>query len=241
MRVVRDTAAALLADAPGLLMPVTARAHRTLLSSIARGAAALRDVERGLKFPVIVRPVDSQGGRDLAKVDEAPSLRASLDGVDSTDFFVAPFVDYRSADGQFRKLRVALVDGEPFAVHMGVSDHWMIHYINAHMDESAQKRADEQRFFETFDAGFAQRHGAALALVNERLGLDYVTMDCAEMPDGRLLMFEVDNAAIVHALDDPQLYPYKGPAMRRIFEAFRAMVQERTRTRPAAQPDTRSQ
>jgi hypothetical protein len=241
MRVVRDTAAALLADASGLLMPVTARAHRTLLGSIANGAARLRDVARGLQFPVIVRPVDSQAGKDLAKVDDAASLRAYLDGVGGSDFFVAPFVDYRSADGQFRKLRVALVDGQPFAVHMGVSHHWMIHYINAHMDESAAKRLDEQRFFETFDAGFAQRHRGALSMLNERLGLDYVTMDCAEMPDGRLLIFEVDNAAIVHGLDDPQLYPYKVPAMRRIFEAFRAMLQRRTRVAATSYHDPRSQ
>jgi glutathione synthase/RimK-type ligase-like ATP-grasp enzyme len=235
VRTVRDTAARLLADVPGLVMPVTARAHRTLLESIARGAATLREVARNLQFPVIVRPVDSQGGKDLAKVDDVAQLRAYLDRVAVGDFFVAPFVDYRSPDGQFRKLRIALIDGEPFAVHMGVSDHWMIHYINAHMDESAAKRADEQRFFETFADDFAQRHRDALRAVHERLGLDYVTMDCAETRDGQLLVFEVDNAALVHGLDDPAIYPYKVPTMRRVFDAFRAMLDGRIRA-PAGSP-----
>ena len=31
-------------------------------------------------------------------------------------------------------------------------------------------------------------------------------------------------AAIVHAMDPPDLYPYKPPQMRRVFEAFEAML-----------------
>jgi hypothetical protein len=105
----------------------------------------------------------------------------------------------------------------------------MIHYVNAAMDESADKRADEERFFATFDQDFAAKHTQSLAAVNDRLGLDYVSIDCAEAPDGRLVIFEVDNAAIVHAFDDPQLYPYKLPAMQKVFDAFRAMLSARAR------------
>jgi hypothetical protein len=44
------------------------------------------------------------------------------------------------------------------------------------------------------------------------------------MPDGSLLIFEIDNAAIVHALDDPDDFPYKRPQMRKVFAAFRDML-----------------
>ena len=119
-----------------------------------------------------------------------------------------------------------LVEGRPFAGHMGISSHWMIHYINAKMDESAEKRAEEERFFANFDE-FAARHALALATICERVDLDYFSIDCAELPDGRLLVFEVDNAGIVHDFDDPKMFPYKSPAMRKVFDAFRAMLAAR--------------
>ena len=83
-------------------------------------------------------------------------------------FFVSPFVDYRSADGLFRKYRIAFIDGEPYACHMAIADQWMIYYLNAGMRESAAKRAEEARFMRDFDVDFARRHEAALADIAER-------------------------------------------------------------------------
>ena len=45
--------------------------------------------------------------------------------------------------------------------HMGISSHWMIHYVNAKMDESAEKRAEEERFFATFDRVRCEAHACA--------------------------------------------------------------------------------
>jgi len=232
-RTLRDRAAALLAPEASILMPATVRVPRSTLQAIGRRAAFLRDVAGVGQFPIIARPVDSQGGKDLARIDNADGLADYLARVASLEFFIARFVDYRSADGQFRKDRVVLVDGQPFASHRGISDHWLVHYISARMDLSPEKRRDEETWFATFDRDYAARHRAAFAAIRERLGLDYLTIDCADAPDGRLLVFEVDNAALVHDLDDPVLYPYKRPAMRRVFGAFRAMLFGRAGIAPA--------
>ncbi len=53
------------------------------------------------------------------------------------EFFISRFIDYSGKDGLFRKFRVALIDGKPYACHMGVSSNWMIHYVNAGMYEDA--------------------------------------------------------------------------------------------------------
>lgn len=82
----------------------------------------------------------------------------------------------------------------------------------------------------TFDFGFARRHATALAGLAERIGLDYFTIDCAENKRGDLLIFEADNTAVVHNMDSPELYPYKPPQMRKIFEAFSAMLVDRARS-----------
>ncbi len=71
-----------------------------------------------------------------------------------------------------------------------------------------------------FDGGFAMRHRLALAAMAERVGLDYFTVDCAENKAGELLIFEADNTAVVHNMDSPDLFPYKAPQMRKIFDAF---------------------
>jgi hypothetical protein len=81
----------------------------------------------------------------------------------------------------------------------------------------------------TFDSAFAVRHQRALAAMIDRVGLDFFTVDCAENKDGELLIFEADNTAVVHNMDSPQLYPYKAPQMRVIFEAFAAMLYRRAR------------
>ena len=75
----------------------------------------------------------------------------------------------------------------------------------------------------SFDA-FAGRHAAAFEALSRTMGLDYFAIDCAEAPDGRLLIFEADTAMIVHDMDPPDLYPYKGPAMASLFAAFQALI-----------------
>jgi hypothetical protein len=112
---------------------------------------------------------------------------------------------------------------------MAIAGRWDIWYLNAGMSDNAAKRLEEETFMRTFDIGFARRHGTALAGMADRIGLDYFTIDCAENRDGDLLIFEADNTAVVHNMDSPEVYPYKPPQMRRIFEAFAAMLHGRAR------------
>lgn len=230
-RVGRDTAAHLLQGLPGLLMPPTLRATRSELALAADGGLP-EDL-----YPLIVRPADSHAGHDLNKVENADALSACLAAVPGETFFVSPFVDYRSPDGLFRKYRVVLIAGQPYAVHMAVSDHWMIHYLNAGMADSAAKRAEEAAFMAGFDQGFASRHAAALTTIHQTMGLDYLGIDCAETPDGDLLVFEVDPAMVVHATDPVEVYPYKQACMQKLFAAFRAMLLSAASRAPDQPPD----
>ena len=215
----RRTASALLDRIPGLLIPPTVPLSRGALEAIADGTATLAESFDGGCFPIILRPVGSHAGRDLAKIDDAAGIAAYLATVADSDFYLAPFIDYRGSDGLFRKYRVALIAGRPFACHMAISSHWMIHYVNAGMYEDAAKRAEERAFMEHFD-GFAGRHAAALEAIYRRSGLDYVCVDCAETPSGELLIFEIDHAMVVHAMDTEALFPYKQVHMLKVKQAF---------------------
>jgi len=174
-----------------------------------------------------VRPRGSHAGVGLAKVDDAAALKHYLDGREEQEFFVSRFVDYASEDGQFRKYRVVFVDGRPYACHMAIADRWDIWYLNADMSGSIAKRLEEETFMRAFDFGFGRRHQTTLTDVAKRVGLDYFIVDCAETKDGSLLIFEADNTAVVHNMDSPAVFPYKPPQMRKIFEAFAAMLEQR--------------
>jgi hypothetical protein len=219
----------LLEGAPGIVMPKTVRVDRATMTGIGAGTTPLDQVRPGEMFPIIARPIGSHAGHGLAKLDSAAAIGAYLAAQPEADFTVSRFVDYRSPDGLFRKYRVAMIAGRPFPSHMAISNEWMVHYLNAGMAENAERRAEEARFMTDFDADFAHRHAAAFRGFDERAGLEYFAIDCGETPDGKLLVFEADTAMIVHSMDPPDLFPYKPPAMGRLFAAFHALLVGPTR------------
>ncbi len=223
----RDRAPTQLGDCAALDAPPTLRLSRDHLAALAASDLPLGDFLPGRDFPIILRPVDSHAGAGLEKLDRRADIAGYLARNNGAVFYLSPFVDYSGPDGRFRKLRVAMVDGRPFIVHMAISERWMVHYLNAGMAEDVAKRAEEAQMMATFDQGFAARHAGAFAAIQAAFGLDYFAIDCAEDRQGRLLLFEADTAMIVHDMDPPDLYPYKTPAMRKLFAAFQAMIAAR--------------
>jgi len=220
----RDGLSAALRGLPGVEMPVAVRTDLSTLNAIAAGTQAIDSLLPDGGFPIIVRPLGSHAGTNLQKIDTPAALGQYLLEVEGPQFYVSRFVDYRGADGLFRKYRIVLIEGKPYICHYAISQNWMIHYLNAGMTESAEKRAEEAAEMARFDQGFAMRHQAALQAIDQRMGLPYLGIDCAEMPNGDLLIFEADNAMIVHSMDPEDMFPYKAPAMRKVFKAFRELL-----------------
>ena len=212
LELARDRLYRRLEGALGIVIPPTLRLSRAELEAGALG------------LPMILRPVGSHAGKALERIDTAEAQAAYLAAEPAERLYASPFVDYAGADGLFRKYRIAIFDGRPYLCHMAVSGHWMVHYLNAGMAEDAAKRAEEQAAMEGFDDGFGRRHAAAFAALHQRLGLGYFAIDCAETPDGGLLIFEADVAMIVHDLDPADLYPYKKTQMNKVFDAFEALL-----------------
>ena len=221
----RDGVCGALRGLPGIEMPISVRAWRGTLNAVASGELRIETLLADGGFPIIVRPLGSHTGANLERIATPAALAKYLAAVDGTQFYVSRFVDYRSADGLFRKYRVALIDGRPYICHYAISQRWMIHYQNAGMTKSVEKRAEEAACMASFDQQFGLRHLAALQAIQQRLGLPYLGVDCAEMPSGELLIFEVDNAMIVHAMDPEDMFPYKVPTMRKVFSAFRELLE----------------
>jgi glutathione synthase/RimK-type ligase-like ATP-grasp enzyme len=222
-RLSRDSVSAMLQNLPGIAIPLTVQINRDEFSRL--NEQSLAYVLTDGKFPIIARPLDSHAGHGLEKIDSVEQIAAYLQKRAESTFAISRFVDYRDADGWYRKYRVVLVDGQAYAGHMAISEHWMIHYLNAQMSESQQKRDEEARFMQEFDGAFSRRHAEALGAMHRAAGLDYLVIDCAEAPDGRLLVFEIDSAAVIHAMDSERLFPYKRAQAKRVFAAFQSLLQ----------------
>ena len=229
----RDALSRLLTAAPDILSPTAVAVTRAELERHLSDSTAVRgfDTGQGL-YPCLIRPYGSHAGTGLVRATTPAELAAYLRQSFAPAFFLTAYHDYSSADGLFRKFRVAFIDRQPFLCHMAVSSHWMVHYLNAGMEDSAEKRAEEAHAMAIFESGFAHRHKAAFATLHDRLGFDYYSIDCAETRDGRLLVFEADTAAIIHAMDPVDLFPYKLPQMHRVFDAFGAMLRQHTGSGP---------
>jgi hypothetical protein len=221
----RDGVAARFAGHPHVLCPVVARVGRPQLEAVARGEAGPETLADGLDWPLIARPMGTHAGIGMEKLGAPQELAAYLDARPEAEFFVTAFVDYAGPDGLYRKLRIVFIQGAPFISHMAVSQRWMVHYLNADMAASEANRAEEAQMMAGFDEGFAARHAEAVKALCEAYPFDYFGIDCAEAPDGRLLVFEADVALIVHNMDPEEVYPYKKPAMRKLFAAFVAALE----------------
>jgi len=217
----RDQVWQKLAPVAGLSMPINTRESRLALEN-----------QPSLTYPMIIRPVGSHAGLGLERIDQPGALKTYLAGQTSNSFFLAPFIDYRSADKQYRKYRIVFINGEPFLCHMAISSAWMVHYLNAGMAENAAKRREEAQVMADFKENFCVRHGKAFAGLVQAINLDYFGIDCAETAEGQLLIFEVANAMVVHAMDPAAIYPYKAANMQAAFHAFQALLFDR------AQPET---
>jgi hypothetical protein len=233
-RLTRDGIASLFSNSATICAPPVKRMPVSDLLRLSRGEDSIDVLLPGAAFPILVRPVGSHCGKNLDKVESPQALAGYLAGHegDGDDFFLASFTDFCGSDGLFRKYRVVLIDRAPYFCHMAPSEQWKIHYINVGMAEDAAKRAEEARAMETFDKDFARRHSAAFTELCERIGLDYFGIDCAELPDGRLLLFEAETAMVIHAMDSPTLYPYKQGQMAKVFAAFRALIDRAAQRTP---------
>ena len=226
-RLTRDGVSGMLANEPSILSPVTYRVSHADLLAVATCAKQLDDCAPGLAYPLVVRPISTHAGNGMERITGSTELAAFLKAQPAPELYVAPFIDFRGSDGYYNKQRIVFIDGKAFASHMALSDHWIVHYLSAGMEQSAAKRAVEQAWMENFDQDFALRHKESFAALCRHIPLDYFGIDCAELPDGRLLVFELDVAMVVHDMDDPIVYPYKQAAMRKLFDGFVDAVRQR--------------
>lgn len=215
-RVARDLAPEIFAGIEGLVVPRTAR-----VAAAPDTAAAVRAAmaEGGLTFPLISRPAGTHTGEGMLLLEKEEDL-AQLPA--STDLFLTEFVDYRDADGLYRKTRLLVIGGRVMPEHWATADHWNIHHRNsrAWMGAHPEDQARERDYLENFEKRIGLPRLVALGEMADRLGLDYFGVDAALLPDDRLLVFEANPSMRAMFAEAKEGFDYLLPNLGRISAAF---------------------
>ena len=188
-------------------------------------------------FPAIIRPLGSHAGHGLRRIADAAELAAYYAAHRSVPFFtVAPFVDYRSADGLWRKYRVIFVDGVAYPLHLAIHHDWAVWYYNAQMRACPAKQVEEWRFLGNMTGFLPERAVDALRRLAASVELDYFGLDCAVMADGRLLVFEIETGMIVHDRSAERPSTTDEDPCRRIRRAVERLIDRRAGRAPEPDP-----
>ena len=201
---------------PGVIMPQTQR----LNISSRRQVVELLERASG---PVLLRKAGEHNGRNtvllnsLADIEETDRL--PLDG---SAYYLTDFVDFRSADGLYRKYRLVVIGGEVFLRHMIAGRNWMVHAESRLADYASEEAAA----LAGFDRDIKPRIAETCAAIAETLGLDYFGVDCALMDNSQLLIFEANANMNVLVNSEPRPNMFEKPVAR-IIQALSSMLATR--------------
>jgi hypothetical protein len=179
----RDQVAELLEGIDGLIVPRTVR-----FGPDQREEAAARMADAGA---VILRRTGTHGGKIIGLFD---SFDAALEAAETAaDHIATEFVDFRSADGLYRKLRVFFIGRHRILRHLLISDSWSVHGSDRadFMVPRPQLIAEERALFES-GRPFPAEVSAVFDGVRQRMPLDFFGLDFALTSDARVVLFEAN-------------------------------------------------
>ncbi|MEL6854810.1 MAG: hypothetical protein AAFO83_06835, partial [Cyanobacteria bacterium J06607_13] len=92
--------------------------------------------------------------------------------------------------------------------------------------KSVLQLASTQTFLNTTADYLGEENIARLYRIRDLVQLDFFGIDFTVLSDNRLFIFEL-NAAMRHNFDHAKNFPYTEPHLRRVSDAFAAMVKAR--------------
>ncbi|HVL29275.1 MAG TPA: hypothetical protein VM326_00985, partial [Sphingomicrobium sp.] len=172
---------------PGLKVPKVARLPG------GKPKVAARSIERlGMSFPLIVRRTGTHTGKSVCLVDSEETLRPAI--ASPGDYFATEFIDFRSADGLFRKYRVFFIGDQVLFRHMIVFDRWNVHGGSRvpFMVDRPELIAEEQRLLTQSDGPFPPEYQSVFAEIRSRIPLGFFGLDFGVAGSGEPVLFEAN-------------------------------------------------
>ncbi len=201
-----------------------------MITPAARRASPHELTELSLDEPLIARPTGDHGGKHIALLRNDLDKHVFLSAHSEDQLVLAPFHDFQSPDGYWRKYRLIFIDRKVYPYHLAIGEKWLVHYWRAEMARADWKKREEERFLANWRLVFGELAANAVEEAARRLDLDYCGMDCALTNDGRVLLFEANACMLIHLDEPPAAFPYKHRYVPIIRDAFSRAVLSRSRT-----------
>jgi hypothetical protein len=140
---------------------------------------------------VILRQAGTHGGTIIGLFE---SFAEALEAAEPGRVHIATeFVDFRSADGLYRKFRVFFIGRHRILRHMLISQSWSVHGADRadFMAPRPSLIAEERAIFESVRP-FPPEVTAVFDAVRQRMPLDFFGLDFGLGLDGRVVLFEAN-------------------------------------------------
>jgi len=217
----RESNSRRLGSIPDVRTPRTATFPRDFLVG---GDVAAAIEQRGFSFPLLLRSPGFHTGLHFVRVETPQELSAALPNLPGDTLSVIEFLDARSADGEIRKYRVMIIDGQFYPAHAAISKDWKVHYFSAGMADSPAHRAEDQAFLENMPQVLGARVMETLSRIRDELKLDYAGIDFSIGINGEVLLFEANATMNVPPPDPGEIWSYRTGPVARISEAVRTLL-----------------
>lgn len=187
----RHDVAAKLQGVDGLIVPKAIRVDGNRLAELRTSIDNAR-----LRYPLLVRSIAAHNQQHLLKID-SPAQLAAAGKLPGKGWYVTEFHDCRSADGLYRNYRFfVFATGTVVARNVDIGQDWK---VGVHVRESFMQHHDEllrqvADYVDDFEEQLGEHRLALLRQIPQRLGLDYVGLDCNLLSSGELLLFEANVA-----------------------------------------------
>ena len=219
LRTTRDLVAKRLAGVPGLRVPKSLRLHNPK-----PGAASAAAQRACCAFPLIVRLAGTHTGQILGLVNDRHGLEQACKG--RGDFILTEFVDFRSADGLYRKYRIWGFGSRSIFRHLAITDEWNVHITDANrfMFDRPALIEEEVRLMETPEGACPDAVHATFGAIRDRLALDFFGLDFGFDADGQMVLFEANATMNFFPLVVDPRFAFRQKLHAPAEEAFLAML-----------------
>jgi tetratricopeptide (TPR) repeat protein len=212
----REIIAQRLQGIPGCLVAKVLRLPADVSSITALEAAS------AFAMPVLVRPAGTHGGDDFEKFTNLSEAASFIGQHPGAEHYLIEYLDYRSADGNYRKYRFIFAGDEILPYHLAIGRHWKLHHDSTDMIDHEWMQREEQEFLGDPTVFFTPDNYAALRAIRAAIDLEYFGIDCGLDPAGNLVVFEVNASMLIHQHNEN--FPYKTPYVERIRAAFEVVL-----------------
>lgn len=219
-----------LAGIDGVIAPKVLLLHNPTRERVGRLAESA-----GFRFPAIVRRTGTHAGEIVGIFPTLESLEPIF-GDRKNDYFMIEYVDVRHSDGLYRKTRFFMIGDRVVTRQHIVSDQWLIHgrsgrgIMSQREDLLAESRTMLIDGFEALPSSLqATIHG-----IRERMGLDYIGLDCCLREDGRIVLFECNATMNFNPYFRNPAMQHNRAALPRYLDALQALVTARSQRSIAA-------